>query len=120
MAAKDTADHTVAFAGNDLRKVDAHDAKVLDADGNEIGTVLTCATDIAVGRVDGKIYSIASPDKPENFKAKGLCCGYVKVNTPLSVGDTIVLKDNKRKLKVSVAADIRPDRTARKPLKNFV
>ena len=119
-AAKDTADHTVAFAGNDLRKVDAHDARVLDAGGNEIGTVLTCATDIAISRVNGRIFSVTSPDKPENFKAKGLCCGYVKVKTGLSVGDTIVLQDKKRKLKVSVAEDIRPDRTARKPLKTFI
>ena len=120
VAARDTAEHTVAFVGNDLRKVDAHDARVLDAEGNDIGTVLTCATDIAVGRVAGKIYSIASPDKPENFKAKGLCCGYVKVKTRLSVGETITLQDKKRKLTVSVAADVRPDRTARKPLKIFM
>ena len=119
-AAKDTAGYTVAFAGNDLRKVDAHDAVVLDAGGNEIGTVLTCATDIAISRVNGKIYSITSPDKPENFKAKGLCCGFVKVRTGLDVGDTIVLQDSKRKLKVIVAKDIRPDRTARKPLKIFM
>ncbi len=91
----DTAEHTVTFVGSDLRKVDAHDARVLDADGNDIGTVLTCATDIAVGRVGGKIYSIASPDKPENFKAKGLCCGYVKVKKSLSVGETITLQDKK-------------------------
>jgi aminomethyltransferase len=120
IAAKDTADHTVAFVGNDLRKVDAHDARVLDADGNDIGTVLTCATDIAVGRIASKIYSITSPDKPENFKAKGLCCGYVKVKTSLNVGETITLQDKKRKLTVSVAADVRPDRTARKPLKTFM
>ncbi len=119
-AARDIADHTIAFAGNDLRKIDAHTAKVLDADGNEIGTVLTCATDIAISRVNGKIYCIVSPDKPENFKAKGLCCGYVKVKTRLGVGDTIILQDDKRKLKVIVAEDIRPDRTARKPLKIFM
>ncbi len=113
-------DHTLAFAGNDLRKVDAHESFVLDMDGNQIGTVLTCATDMATGRYEGKIYSVATQDKPEGLKLKGLCCGFIKVNTKLEPGATVELKDNKRKLKVTIESDIRPDRTARKPLKNFL
>ena len=74
---------TRPFAGNDLRKVTLP-AVVLDADGREIGTVLTCATDMGIGRHQGRIYSIASPDKPEDCKIKGLCCGFVKTRTPLA------------------------------------
>ncbi len=118
-AAADTADNTYTYIGNDLRKIDGHDAVVIDINGNEIGTVLTCATDMGIGKVDGKIFSIASPEKPENFKAKGLCCGFFKVNTKLNNGDVVELKDAKRTLKVTVVSDVRPDRTARRALKVF-
>jgi aminomethyltransferase len=118
-AAAETADNTYTFVGNDLRKIDAHDAKVIDINGNEIGTVLTCATDMGIGKVDGKIFSVASPEKPDNFKAKGLCCGFLKVNTKLSAGDVVEVKDAKRILKVNIIPDVRPDRTARRALKNF-
>ncbi|MFZ0133810.1 MAG: aminomethyl transferase family protein [Desulfobacterales bacterium] len=110
-------EYTYAFVGQDLRKVSVADGPVvLDARDKEIGTVLTCATDMAIGLAGDRIYSIASPDKPRGFKPKGLCCGFIKVNTALSVGDTVRLKDNRRKLPVSIANDVRPDRTARKPL----
>ncbi len=110
-------EYTYAFVGQDLRKVSAADGPVvLDARDKEIGTVLTCATDMAIGLAGERIYSIASPDKPQGFKPKGLCCGFIKVNTALSVGDTVRLRDNRRMLPVSIANDVRPDRTARKPL----
>ncbi len=114
-------EYTVPFVGSDLRKVSSHDpqAVVLDAAGQEIGVVLTCATDIAIGWADGRIYCLVSPDKPADFKAKGLCCGFIKVNRPLKPGDEVELKDNRRALKVKIVEDIRPDRTARKPLKSF-
>ena len=51
-----------------------------DVQGNEIGTVLTCATDMAIGRHGGKIYSVATPDKPEGLAIKGLSCGFIKVS----------------------------------------
>ena len=111
-------EHTYAFAGNDLRKVSLP-AAVL-SDGEEIGTVLTCATDMAIGRHEGRIYSIAGRDKPEGLKIKGLSCGFVKVNRQLAVGDVIELKDSRRKLKVQIENDVRPDRTARTPLKNML
>jgi glycine cleavage system T protein (aminomethyltransferase) len=111
-------EYTYAFAGNDLRKVSLPAAVV--ADGEEIGTVLTCATDMAIGRHEGRIYSISSSDKPEALKIKGLSCGFIKVNKQLAPGDVIELKDSRRKLKVRIENDIRPNRTARKPLKDML
>jgi aminomethyltransferase len=115
-----TADRTYTFVGNDLRKVDAHDAVVFDAGGQEIGTVLTCATDMAIGRHEGKIYSVATEDKPEGLKIKGLSCGFIKVSKRLEPGAMVELRAGKRKIKVAIETDVRPDRTARKPLKRFL
>ncbi len=111
--------HTLTFVGNDLRKVDAHQARVFDLQGKEIGTVLTCVTDVAIARHCGRIYSVASPDKPEGLAFKGLSCGFVKVASALAPGTTVELRDGKRAIQVIVETDVRPDRTARKPLKNF-
>lgn len=114
-------DFTYPFVGNDLRKVSVEDpAVVLDGDGKEIGTVLTCVTDMGIGRHKDRIYSIASPDKPENFKPKGLCCGFVKVKTKLDFGQTVEIRDNRRKIKVRITEDIRPDRTARRPIREML
>ncbi len=110
-----TAGHTLPFAGFDPRKVETHGAKVL-LGGREIGHVLTCVADMAIGRVDNRIYSLASPDKPENFSPRGLVCGFVKVSDPLAAGTVITLKDARRELKVEIREDIRPARTARKAL----
>jgi aminomethyltransferase len=109
-------EYTYPFLGNDLRKIsgDEHEpAVVLDIHENEIGIVLTCATDMGIGKDGDRVYSIASPDKPENFKAKGLCCGFIKVNKKLQLNELIILKDKKRMIKVEIINDIRPDRTAR-------
>jgi aminomethyltransferase len=114
------AEHTLAFVGNDLRKVDAHDAVVNDLEGHQIGEVLTCATDMAIGRHEGRIFSIATADKPAGLKIKGLSCGFIKVKQPLEPGAVVELADQKRKIKVTIETDIRPDRTARKPLKKFL
>jgi len=113
------APYTLTFVGHDLRKVDAHNALVY-LDGKEIGTVLTCATDMAIGRHEGRIYSIASPDKPEGFVIKGLCCGYIKVGPQLAPGTTVEIKDGKRAIQVLIETNVRPDRTARKALKTFM
>jgi aminomethyltransferase len=113
------APYTLTFVGHDLRKVDAHDAKVY-LEGKEIGTVLTCATDMAIGRHEGRIYSIASPEKPAGLAIKGLCCGFIKVGMKLASGTTVELKDAKRSLQVVIETDVRPDRTARKALKTFM
>lgn len=115
------APYTLTFVGHDLRKVDAHHAVVLDSQGAEIGTVLTCATDMAIGRhTDGRIYSVASPNRPETFQAKGLCAGFIKVREHLPPGTVVQLKDKKRAITVTIEADVRPDRTARKALKSLL
>ncbi|MGE0085838.1 MAG: aminomethyltransferase family protein [Desulfococcaceae bacterium] len=113
------AEYTCPFAGDDPRKVTLP-AIAADAEGHEIGTVLTCATDMAIGRHNGKIFSIASPNKPDGFSPKGLSCGFVKVKKKLSPGDIVELHDGRRKIKVHIVQDIRPDRTARKSMKNML
>jgi aminomethyltransferase len=104
--------YTYPFCGFDPRKVETCSASVL-LDGTAIGTVSTCAIDMAIGRVDGKIYSIATPGKPESFKPRGLACGFVQVNRQLEPGVKVSLKDARRSVEVEIVRDIRPDRTAR-------
>jgi aminomethyltransferase len=114
-------DYTYPFAGHDLRKVSTHEpAFVFNSQGNEIGEVLTCATDMAIGRVGDKIFSIASPDKPQDFRPRGLSCGFIKVKSRMVPGDIVEIRDRRRKIKVTIVDDIRPDRTARRPLKDMV
>lgn len=117
----DKAEHTQAFVGYDPRKVSIDDpAVVLDSDGNEIGVVLTCVGDLAIGREDGVIYSIASPDRPEGFKPRGLCCGFVRVRSQLAPDQIVELKDNRRKIRVQISNNVRPARTARRPMREFL
>jgi aminomethyltransferase len=111
---------TLTYVGNDLRKIDTHDAVVRDLQGNELGKVLTCATDMAIGRHGGKIYSVVSPNKPEGLVIKGLCAGFIYVKKDLAPGTVVELKDGKRAIQVVIETDVRPDRTARKALKNFL
>jgi aminomethyltransferase len=110
---------TLTFVGHDFRKVDTHDARVF-LDGKEIGTVLTCVSDMAIGRHEGRIYSIASPDKPAGLAIKGLSCGFIKVGAKLAPGTAVELRDAKRAIQVQIETDVRPDRTARKALKTFM
>jgi aminomethyltransferase len=117
--AKD-APYTLTFVANDLRKIDTHTAVVLDGKGRELGKVLTCATDMAIGRHDGKIYSVASPNKPAELKITGLSAGFIRVSENLPVGTVVELKDARRSIKVTIESDVRPDRTARKALKSFL
>ena len=74
----------------------------------------------AQGRYQDRIYSIASPGKPEDCSIKGLCCGFVKVKKPLAAGSKLALKDARRTIQVRIEDDIRPDRTARKALKEML
>ncbi len=114
-------EYTHAFAGYNLRKVSISDpAEVLDENGQTIGTVLTCATDMGIHRHQGKMFSVASEEKPSDIKFKGLCCGFVKVDRMLKKGQQIELKDKRRTIKVEIVQDIRPNRTARHPLKHFL
>jgi aminomethyltransferase len=112
--------YTFPFAGHDLRKVSPGDpAVVTDDEDHDIGRVLTCVTDMAIGRHEKSIFSIASPKKPADFTPRGLSCGFVKVTRPLRPGQNVRLTDKRRTINVEIVADIRPDRTARKPLANF-
>jgi len=115
------AGYTYPFAGYDLRKVSAEEgAGVLDEQGREIGKILSCVTDMAIGRHEGRIYSIASPNKPEGFAPRGLCCGFIKVREKLIPGQNVEIRDSRRKIRVEVVEDIRPDRTARRALKDML
>ena len=114
------APYTLTFVGNDVRKIDTHTAVVRDLEGNELGKVLTCATDMAIGRHGGRIYSVATPDKPADAPIKGLSCGFIKVSKNLPVGTVVQLAEPKRTIQVVIEKDVRPDRSARKALKNFL
>ncbi len=112
---------TYAFAGDSLRKVSAGEkTKVKDESGNEIGKVLTCATDMGITWHDGKILSIASKDLPPDIKIKGISCGFVMVNKKLEPGTSLILEEGRRIVRATIVTDIRPDRTARKKLSNFI
>jgi aminomethyltransferase len=112
---------TQPFAGKDVRKISAGEgSRVIDSDGRTIGTVLTCATDMGIGRHQGDIVSVASPGRPAGFKARGLCCGFVKTNRKLSVGEHVDIADSRRKITVTIVDDVRPHRTARSPLVDMV
>ena len=55
---------------------------------------------MAIGRHDGRIYSVASPDKPEGLAIKGLSCGFIKVTRTCAPGTVVELKDSKRSIQV--------------------
>ena len=111
---------TLPYAGFDPRKITISDqSRVTGLDGTPLGTILTCTTDMAIDRVDGTIVSIATPPengRPRSFTPRGLCCGFVRLDRPLAPGSEVLLTDGKRTLKVEIRDQIRPDRTARKPL----
>ncbi len=113
--------YTYPFLGFDLRKVNMEDEpEVLDEEGNVLGRVLTCVTDMGISVIDGKVYSINSKDRPENFKPRGVACGFVLVEKKLSEGALLLLRDKRRTLKVKIVSDIRPGRTARMDIKKFL
>lgn len=111
----DSADHTLPFVGMDQRRVETDGAEVL-LRGAAIGKILTIVSDMAIGRVDGRVTSIASPAKPEGWTPRGLCCGFVKVDRRLAPGTLVRLRDKRREIEVEIASDIRPDRSARRKL----
>lgn len=109
------------FVGDSLRKVSAgENTQVLDESGEVIGHVLTCATDMGITWQDGKIVSISSESLLPDTKVKGISCGFVMVSKKLEPGASLTLKEGKRKIKTTVVSDIRPDRTARKKIDNFI
>ncbi len=119
-------DYSYAFAGYDPRKIqNAGAAVVEDENGAEIGSVTTCTTDMAIGRIDERIVSVATPvsddssGRPESFRPRGLSCGFIRTTRPCRIGETVVLVEGRRSLKVEIRDDIRPDRTARCPMKQM-
>lgn len=113
-------EHTYPFVGFNVRKVPVgENTEVIDDKGKVIGSVLTCVTDMAIGRLNGHIYSINSPNKPADFSPTGLSCGFVKVSKQLKPGTELDLKAGTRQIKVEITEDIRPHRTARKPMKEM-
>lgn len=115
-------EYTLAFAGYDPRKMTVSEKSyVADEQGNRVGEILTCTTDMAIGRVDDKIVSVATVEgKPENFVPRGLSCGFIKVACRFVPGDDVILTDGKRRIKVEIRSDIRPNRTARRPIKEML
>jgi aminomethyltransferase len=74
---------------------------------------------MAIDRVGEKIISVATPaaeGRPEGFRPRGLCCGFVKVRSLLAAGEIVVVADGRREIKVEIREDIRPHRSARRPL----
>ena len=124
LQATDTPPCTLPFAGFDPRKITISDKSlVTDLNGTPIGSILTCTTDMAIDRVGATIVSLASPaasGRPESFVPRGLCCVFVRVERLLPAGTEVLLTDGKRKLKVEIRDDIRPDRTARKPMQSML
>lgn len=113
--------YTYPFVGFDARKVAVgENSTVLDKNGKQIGTVLTCATDMGLDRIDGHIVSLTCPDLPEDFVPHGISCGFVKVTRTLDIGDAVTLQDERRQIKVEIVEDIRPNRTARRSLQEML
>lgn len=111
---------THPFVGYDPRKIiPGEGTLVVDENNQKIGSILTCATDMAIGRAEGKVYSVASPDIPESIKIRGLSCGFIKTTIALKKGQMVYLKDAKRQIKVEIVTDIRPARTARIAIKKM-
>ena len=112
---------TYPFVGDSLRKVPAGDnTQVIDETGKVIGKVLTCATDMGISWDQGIIVSIGSKNIPRALKIKGISCGFVMVSKKLEPGMKLTLKEGKRAITATIVTDIRPDRTARKKLDNFI
>lgn len=123
LLALDGKEYTLPFAGFDPRKMTVSDSSFVMAEaGDKVGEILTCATDMAIGRVEKRIVSIATSvteGRPEAFVPKGLSCGFIKVDRKFQVGEVVMLTDGKRKIKVEICQDIRPNRTARRPMREM-
>ncbi len=112
---------TLPFVGDSLRKIGTgNQSQVFHQNDKPIGHVLSCATDMAIGWLDNKIVSINTPNLPENFKIKGLSCGFIRVSEKLSYGTKVTLIEKKRTIDVTIVDAIRPDMTARKKINNFI
>lgn len=112
--------HTYPFAGFDPRKIEVATAEVFAQNGERAGIVLTCVTEMATDRLADTIVSTKSPNLPAAFVVRGLCCGFVKLEHKVPYGTRMTIKDQRRQITVEIVADIRPQRTARLPMQNFL
>lgn len=112
LSARGNSPRVHAFLGESGRKVEAGAEVCLN--GEIIGTVLTCVTDMAMDKTGGRVVSLGSPDAPPDFAPRGLACGFVKVERPLPEGASLLLKDKRREITVQTTKDVRPHRTARR------
>jgi len=108
--------YTYPFIGYDPRKIEPGKDSTVSFNGEKIGKVLTCTTDMGTGWHQDRVYSLTSPDRPSEFKPRGICCGFIKVDRTLQFNQEVEIQDLKRGLKVQVTKDIRPNRSARKNL----
>ncbi|MBC8440279.1 MAG: aminomethyl transferase family protein [Deltaproteobacteria bacterium] len=109
------------FVGDSLRKVSSgENTQVINGTEKVIGKVLTCATDMGISWLNGEIVSISSKNLPQDLKIKGISCGFVMVSKKLAPGTILTLKEGKRNITATIVTDIRPDRTARKKIDNFI
>lgn len=108
---------TYPFVGRDVRKVaDRGRSVVLDARGEEIGSVTSCTTDRAIGWHGGRIVNASRPERPAGFSTAGLACGFLRARKPLRAGEVVQLRDQRRTIEAVIVEDIRPGRTARRPM----
>lgn len=114
---------TYPFTGYNPRKIPlSEESFVADENGESIGRILTCTTDMAIDRRDQEIASVAvnKTIDDDTFSPKGLSCGFILVEKEMSVGDKVFLVNGKRKIEVEIRQDIRPNRTARLPIKQML
>lgn len=112
---------TYGFAGFDPRKIlPGEKSHVADGHGNIIGRILTCTTDMAIGRKDGEIVSSVDMSDTEKTRVKGLSCGFVQVDREIAVGQHVSLVSGKRAVEVEIRKEIRPRKTAGMALSKFI
>jgi aminomethyltransferase len=115
--------YTLAFAGYDPRKIPVTEKTVVLAeDGEAIGRVLTCTTDMAIDRIGERIVSMATAEsagRPPDFGPRGLSCGFIRTTRQCRSGEQVRLTDGKRSIPVEIRQDIRPDRTARRSMREM-
>ena len=121
LAAAKNAEYTLPFAGFSPRKTgNGPDSVVCSENGQQIGHVLSCTTDMSISRLNDEIVGTRTRKLPENFKIRGLSCGFVKVNQSLQPGSRIFLAEKKRSIEVEIRTEIRPDLSARKSIQTFL
>ncbi len=112
---------TYGFAGFDPRKIlPGETSFVADLEGNRIGRILTCTTDMAIHRKGDEIISLIDMGEEEKTTIKGLSCGFVLVDREVEIGQRVSLVSGRRAVEVEIRKEIRPSRTAGMALSKFI